>query len=53
MKKNLLVDEVREAIKTMKKRKTPGSDGIEGEIWQALGEKALMIMAPMQWNMEE
>ncbi len=40
----ILLDEVREAVKALRKRKAPGCDGIEAEVWQALGEKGTRIM---------
>ena len=41
---DISLDEVREAAKTLRKRKAPGCDCTEGEVWQALGEKGVQIM---------
>ena len=30
---DILLDEVREAVKALRKRKVPGCNGIEGEVW--------------------
>ena len=40
---DILLDEVREAVKVLRKCKAPGCDDI-GEVWQALGEKGVWIM---------
>ena len=38
---NILLDEVREVVNAMKKRKAPGCDGVEAELWQTLGESGI------------
>ena len=34
---NILIDEIKEAVHAMKKCRASGCDGIEAELWQALG----------------
>ena len=38
---DILLDEVRKVLKALRKRKTRGCNGIEGEVCQALGEKGV------------
>ena len=38
---NILLDEVREVVNAMKKRKAPDCHVIEAELWQALGENRM------------
>ena len=38
---NILLDEVREAVNAMKKRKALGYDGIKAKLWKALGESGI------------
>ena len=38
---DILLDEVREVVNVMKKRKVPGCDGIEVELRQVLGENRI------------
>ena len=38
---NNLIDEGKKVVNAMKKRKASGWDGIEAELWQALGENRI------------
>lgn len=41
---DILLDEVRQAVKALRKRKAPDCDDTEAELWQAMGEKRIRIM---------
>ena len=41
---NILLDEVRETVNVIKKREAPCCNGIEAELWQAVGENGIKVL---------
>lgn len=39
---DILIDEIREAIKNLKNKKAPGEDGVVSEMLKPLGKRALI-----------